>query len=205
MTSKYCVCTLYDGTFYGFAPLVLRSLEQFAEVNSFDLVYYDKLLNFVRHPAWNKCYAILDCFDKGYEWVLWSDADSIYINRNKFLEACPPEYSSFWTSIDENGICTSHIFIKNTDYNRGLLRAMLLLGDVKDDGAFGVCTCKWEQNALKALRLHFHINLTYFPQSLVVHNSLPVQNNTQFVHFPSKSIEERLRLITTTYNKFYPI
>ena len=34
------------------------------------------------NPFFTKCYAILDSFEKGYEYVLWIDDDAFFINPN---------------------------------------------------------------------------------------------------------------------------
>lgn len=38
------------------------------------------------NPYFTKCYAILNCFDKGYEYVLWVDDDVFFINYNWNIE-----------------------------------------------------------------------------------------------------------------------
>jgi len=194
-----CICTLYTDNFSTIAALTTKSFERFASLNGFDFVCYTELFDPTLHPSWNKLHAIMDCFSKGYERVLWSDADSFFVNNHNFYWG----ETSFSVNIDGNGICLSHMFVENTAYNRRLLETLLFLGDVKDWKVFGEAGIKWEQNALKALINSFNIKVDIFPPYLVNdYGYAPFDERNQFIHVWDRP--GRTDLLVQLYNKFYP-
>jgi len=195
-----CICTLYDDNFKSFIPYVLKSFDIFAETYDFKPRYFDQLITQKMAPPWNKIHAVIQCFTKGYDWVFWADADSLFIGGGTWWD-----YSSdFVISSDANGICSSHMLLKNTKYNRQLLETLLFLGDVTDETQFGIGV-KWEQNALKALRRFFNVPLTTFPVGYVGEPAYPntVLPTTQFLHFATLTMEKRLQMIAEHYRMFY--
>ena len=120
-----CICTLYDQNFSGFIDPVLKSLSRFVKLNPrFELVVFRDLIDSTRSASWNKLLAIQECFDRGYEWVFWADADSLFIGTQALLFV--PK-SDLTVSTDSNGICCSHMLVGNTIYNRRLLEMLYFL------------------------------------------------------------------------------
>jgi len=177
-------------------PYAMETFEHFSKVHGFEVLAFDRVFSPKLHPSWNKLLAILSGFKRGYDWVFWSDADSLYIGNTPKLD-----YSNeFVTWGDANGLCMSHMLVKNTEYNRRLFEAMLVLGDVKDDSKFGKGP-KWEQNALKALRQNWDIPVAFLPPKYVGEPLFPdtLHPDNQFLHYAVMDNQKRLEMIKTEY------
>lgn len=84
------------------------------------------------NPFFTKCYAILDSFDKGYEYVLWIDDDAFFINFDWDCLSVFKEYEEdvvvtqgrtnkkSGTTLFNNGI----MFIRNTERTRDLFKSI---------------------------------------------------------------------------------
>ena len=203
---KVCLTTLYTDNFKSFAPLAIKSFEKFCEYNNFEIQIYDKVFDQSVHPSWNKLLAVKDCFLK-YDYVLWSDIDSLFLNNKKsFLDTANiNEESSLLCSSDWNGICMSHFYIKNNEYNNKLLDTLLFLKDVKDNDFFGKgYGAKWEQNCLKALLYHFDLKVSTFPNDTILDCRVEdIKENTFFYHYCVLNNLERKFLMKNLYEKLF--
>ena len=203
---KVCLTTLYTDNFKSFAPLAIKSFEKFCEYNDFEIQIYDQVLDNNIHPAWNKLLAVKDCFLK-HDYVLWSDIDTLFLNNKKsFLDmANISKESSFLCSSDWNGICSSHFFIKNNEYNNKLIDTLLFLKDVKDNDFFGKgYGAKWEQNCLKALLYHFNLNVSTFPENTILDCRVEdIKENTFFYHYCVLNNLERKFLMKNLYERLF--
>jgi hypothetical protein len=193
--------TLFDESFYEFSPYAIKSFEKFAAINGFKTLWFDKLWNTNADPYWNKPYIFLRCFELDYEWVFWADADSIYIGDSPISL---DDSRTFVTNSDSNGMCLSHLLVKNTHYNRNLLKTITFLGDVRDDSEFGIGRRR-EQNALKAIHRYFNTGITHFHPEFVKEPKYSGQptENTQFVHYAVTEKDERKILMSETYKQYY--
>lgn len=54
--------------------------KRYADIRGIDYKFH--LSSGLANPFFTKCYAILDSFEKGYEYVLWIDDDAFFINPN---------------------------------------------------------------------------------------------------------------------------
>jgi len=203
---KVCLTTLYTDNFKSFAPLAIKSFEKFCEYNDFEIQIYDQVLDNNIHPAWNKLLAVKDCFLK-HDYVLWSDIDTLFLNNKKsFLDmANISKESSFLCSSDWNGICSSHFYIKNNEYNNKLIDTLLFLKDVKDNDFFGKgYGAKWEQNCLKALLYHFNLNVSTFPENTILDCRVEdIKENTFFYHYCVLNNLERKFLMKNLYERLF--
>lgn len=201
---KTCLTTLYDKNFDKFIPYVLKSFERFCEINSFDICVYNKLFDTNLHPSWNKLLAIKESFKK-YDLVFWSDADSLFtgINENFLKMNEFNNQSNFMIASDENGICTSHILVKNTEYNSKLIDTLIFLKDVKNDDLFGIGP-KWEQNSLKALIQHFNIELQIMNKKSMKWTTHEMfHEDVFFFHYAVQNNEIRYETIKKHFEKLY--
>lgn len=203
---KVCLTTLYTDNFKSFAPLAIKSFEKFCEYNNFEIQIYDQALDKSIHPAWNKLLAVKNCFLK-YDYVLWSDIDTLFLNNKKsFLDIADiNKETSFLCNSDWNGICTSHFYIKNNEYNNKLLDTLLFLKDVKDNDFFGKgYGMKWEQNCLKALFHHFNLNVSTFPDNTILDCRVEnIKENTFFYHYCVLNNLERKFLMKNLYERLF--
>ena len=158
------------------------------------------------HPAWNKLLAVKNCFLK-YDYVLWSDIDTLFLNNKKsFLDIADiNKETPFLCNSDWNGICTSHFYIKNNEYNNKLLDTLLFLKDVKDNDFFGKgYGMKWEQNCLKALFHHFNLNVSTFPDNTILDCRVEdIKENTFFYHYCVLNNLERKFLMKNLYERLF--
>lgn len=187
-----CICTLYDHHFDSFMPQVLQTFDRFARIHRFQGRYFDGLLDPGRAASWNKLIALERCFQLGYEWVFWADADSLFVGPGLELDFS----REFVTSFDSNGLCLSHMLVRNTPYNRQLIQALLFLGDVRDETQFGIGV-KWEQNALKALERFFPLRLDRFATPFVGEPLFPdtLHPGVQFLHLAITPNPDRAKFI----------
>jgi hypothetical protein len=199
-----CLTTLYTPNYKNFAPIAIKSFEKFCERYDFNLAVYDSVFEEERHPSWNKLFAIQSCFN-AYEYVFWCDIDSIYLdNEENFFSFNNLFHKKFVTYNDGNGICASHMFILNNEYNQKLIETALFLGDVKDNNRFNNPDPKWEQNTFKALLDHFHLPIEYFPKKTIInYDQDDFDVNTCFIHYHSISSQEREYRMKKTFDSFY--
>lgn len=201
---KICLTTLYDDNFKNFAPYAIQSFKKFCQINSFDLCVYDQLINTKISPSWNKILAILESFKK-YDVVFWSDADSIFTGiEENFLKINNfDDKNKLMVASDENGICLSHMLVRNCEYNEKLFNTLLFLKDVKDENFFGDGP-KWEQNALKALMLHFNIEIDVMNRrSMKWTTPSMFHKDIFFFHYAVQDNKTRYEIMKTHYEKLY--
>jgi|APGre2960657373_1045057.scaffolds.fasta_scaffold14997_4 hypothetical protein len=201
---KICLTTLYDKNFQNFMPYVSKSFEKFCDVNSFDIEIYNNMFDSSLHPSWNKLLAIKECFKK-YDLVFWCDADSLFtgINENFLKMNNFNHQSNFMIASDENGICSSHILVKNTEYNLKLIDTLLFLSDVKNNDLFGIGP-KWEQNTLKVLIQHFNIKFQVMnKRSMKWTTPEMFHDDIFFFHYAVQSNDVRYEAIKNHFGKLY--
>jgi len=200
-----CLTTLYTKNYSNFALIAIKSFEKFCEKYDANIVVYDSLIDSNKHPAWNKLLAIQECFCN-HDFVFWCDIDSLYIdNEENFFNINNLFHKHFVAYDDGNGLCASHLFIKNKDFNIKLIESLLFLGDVKDNNRFGNPDPKWEQNALKALLDHFNLPIDYFSKKTIINydqkNDFDI--NTSFIHYHTISSAEKEWRMVSDFNLFY--
>lgn len=95
--------------------------QYYADAHGIDYKFH--LSSGLANPFFTKCYAVLDSFKKGYEYVLWIDDDAFFINSNWNCLSVFQEYShnvivtqgrtnkKSGTTFFNNGI----MFIRKTD------------------------------------------------------------------------------------------
>jgi len=199
-----CLTTLYTPNYSNFAPIAIASFEKFCKRYNYNIKVFDDVIDKNLHPSWNKLLAIKECF-KSYDSVFWCDIDSIYLDIDfDFHQINNLHHKNFVTSIDGNGLCASHLLLRNTEYNNKLIDCMLFLGDVKDNNRFNDPDTKWEQNCLKGLLDHFHIPVDQFLRGTVIeHNASAFQLNSSFVHYFCMSAEKRTFKMMEMFDSFY--
>jgi hypothetical protein len=77
-----------------------------------------------RPPAWYKIQLILDEFDKGEEWVMWVDADTLLVNNNFDITQLLDKTSEIIISKDINALNTGVMLWKNTPRTRSILNSI---------------------------------------------------------------------------------
>ena len=75
---RLCVATYFDDGFAPVGDICAATLKCYAARHGFDLTI-DRTLRSDRPPAWNKILLIQRLFDQGYDFVLWVDADALFL------------------------------------------------------------------------------------------------------------------------------
>ena len=74
-----CVTTAYDRKFAGLGNYCASTLQYYADVHGHDAYILSDVTMTDRHPAWYRIRLIERLFDEGYDWVLWVDADAMFV------------------------------------------------------------------------------------------------------------------------------
>lgn len=125
---RICVTTWFDTSFEDIGNLCRTSLEAYGKRHGYD-VSITKGIAAGRPASWNKIPTILSLFNKGYDFVLWVDADAVITN-----------YKVPVTSIIQQG--------------KDLYMAPLCLaggGCMPNFGIFLLRNCLWSRDLLNSL------------------------------------------------------
>ena len=125
MKNKMKIITGADSYRYG----AHTNHQRYAEAQGIDYEFH-KSEN-LPNPYFTKCYAVLDSFDKGYEYVLWIDDDAFFINPKWDCTSVFKMYKEDvivvkgrakknGTTLFNNGI----MFIRNTENMRDLFTSI---------------------------------------------------------------------------------
>lgn len=169
----------------------------YAEKHDYYLKTYSWLLDDTLAPSWNKVIAMLNNLDCATGPIWWVDSDMTVFDPSVALESIiPKEHKDIWFSQDWNGLCGCMFRCVPSKWTKDFLKAVLVLGDVKDPDQFGKgLGCKWEQNAFKTLARDFpsvgqHIG--YLSPELV---SDKQPSNAPFWHYGARSNDVRIRMM----------
>jgi galactosyl transferase GMA12/MNN10 family len=80
------IVTLYDESFKEVAQYTQRSKQEYAIVHSYDLLLHYQVLDKDRPASWSKILALQQHLDD-YDWLFWSDPDSLILNSDIQLES----------------------------------------------------------------------------------------------------------------------
>lgn len=99
-----------------------KNKKKYCKLHGHDFYYGKKNLDPSRPPAWAKILLIQKIMDSGkYDWIFWTDADSLFTNHTVKLESLIDENYSFIVS-GEHGINTGQFLIKNCQWSRDFLK-----------------------------------------------------------------------------------
>lgn len=112
-----CVATLLIGDL-SYKKIAKENHQKYCDKYGYTYVCVEEKLNNF-HPMWMKPDLILKCFNDGYDYVLWMDGDSFFINMDIKLEKFIEKDVDFVATGDCNDIVnTGHMFLKNSDWSR---------------------------------------------------------------------------------------
>jgi hypothetical protein len=83
---KVAILTLYTKDILSYAKYGLQTKSIYAKKNGYDFIIYDEIIDQSRPPAWSKI-KIIEQHLVNYDWVFWSDADSLIMNHTVKLES----------------------------------------------------------------------------------------------------------------------
>lgn len=98
--------------------------ESYCKKHGYDYFCGTEILDPTRPISWSKILYLLDIMEKNpqYEWLFWSDADSLIMDSGRRLEDFIDENFNFILSEELDRFNAGHFFIKNCDWSRNFFR-----------------------------------------------------------------------------------
>jgi len=93
----------------------------YAEKWGYDFVVQRERIDKNREMHWAKITTLIDVVPR-YDWVFWTDADSLVMNYEKKIDEHLDDRYDVIFNEDENGLNSGHFFIKNTQWSLDFLR-----------------------------------------------------------------------------------
>ena len=76
---KIAIVTMYTENIKSYSQPTTANKEEYAKKHNMDLIVTKKRLS-SRHPAWDKIKCVENAMKRDYDYVIWMDADSIFVN-----------------------------------------------------------------------------------------------------------------------------
>ncbi len=123
---KIAVVTLIFGANYKEAVRDgIENKRLYCQKYGYDFICGEENLDPSRPIAWSKILLIQKVMkNPSYEWIFWTDADSLIMNFNIRLESLIDENFNFIISKDINNINSGEFFIKNTEWSDTFLTSV---------------------------------------------------------------------------------
>jgi hypothetical protein len=121
--AKIAVLTLAVGEKYKEAvSLGVENKRQYCEKHGYDFIYGDASLDESRVPAWSKILLIQEALTKDYDWIFWTDGDSLIMDFDRPLESFIDSNYDFIINSEFSIVCSGEFFLKNCDWSRDFMR-----------------------------------------------------------------------------------
>ena len=115
-THKIALTTMYTDNIKSYGEISTKNKEWYAKKHNIDLIVSKNRLS-TRHPAWDKIQCVLNAMKKEYDYVIWMDADAIFltdqIDFNTIINVFPEK--NFIVCYDPNK--PTDKLTTNMDYN----------------------------------------------------------------------------------------
>lgn len=138
VAGKICMTTLTDSkstsmfqrflrwrNFDGILELTWQNKFDYAAKNGYSLYDGSDFIDTSRPPAWSKIQAVKHLLEnKGCDWVMWTDADTVVMNSDVRIEDFLPADGTkdLLVGSDDGGGWNSGVFlVRNTEWSRGFL------------------------------------------------------------------------------------
>ena len=146
---KIGIVSLYDKNYKHIGIYSDLNKKKYAAKHKYNLILYHKTLDKMRPTAWSKIRA-LQLHLNHYDWLMWTDADSLIMNSNIKLESLiDPTYDLIISCQADGTINTGSFIIKNSNWSRALLKKIY-------DQTECIHHPWWEQQALIYLLDNYH-------------------------------------------------
>lgn len=110
-------------SYIGLVSEAIQNKREYCARQGYDFIYLENSLDESRPVPWTKILLMQKVLQSGkYDWVFWTDADSIFTNFNIRLESFIDNDYDFIVSRDFNNINTGNFFLKFGKNSRNLLR-----------------------------------------------------------------------------------
>lgn len=134
---KICIVTGYDSNYHELVKVSLPNYIEYCNIHSVDLHISKKNSDVHVHYGWNKFHILKEILPN-YDWVIWMDADCVFVNKQKDIRSLidenysliignntnPPDWYTEDTSYIENGV-----FLLKNDHIGSLILDRCLSGE----------------------------------------------------------------------------
>lgn len=122
-TEKIAIVSLYDKKYEEIGKYSNWNKRDYANLHKYDLYLYQNSLDESRPTAWSKIKAI-EKHLSDYDWIMWSDADSLIMNNSVKLETLiDNNYDMIITYDQISKVLNTGVFlIKNSEWSKVLLK-----------------------------------------------------------------------------------
>lgn len=191
--------TLASGDMKGVWDVARKSWEPYCERHGYRLIVRDEVKIPNLHPSWSKVQIVLDLLQV-HPVVWWIDADTTVAKPELPL---PDSNADIAYVSDWNGLCCCMFRATNSAWTRSFLKALLVMGDVRDENQFGQgLGPKWEQNTIKLVMREFPVvnsKIAFFPQGMI--NDHPNKPKDEaFCHYGARSNQQRIAMMKARHN-----
>jgi len=99
--------------------------EKYCKKHGYDFIGSDRDTNIDRHPCWEKCILIKEAIDSNkYNWIFWSDIDSLVVNMNIKLEQFISSRYDLIISHTTLRLNFGNAFISNSELSKKIMRGI---------------------------------------------------------------------------------
>lgn len=139
---KIAIVSLYNEGYKHIGQYSDKNKTRYAKKHNYDIFIYHDTLDTTRPVPWSKILAIQKHLSD-YDWIYWSDADSLIMNMNIKLESLIDDtYNMVISKEEANGnLNTGSFLIKNCEWSKKLLQRIY-------DQTYFINHEYWEQAAL---------------------------------------------------------
>lgn len=145
--NRIAILSLYDQNYKEIGQHGDENKKIYADKHGYDLIIYHELLDSSRPGPWSKILAIQKHL-KDYDWIYWSDADSLIMNKDIKLESfIDANYDLIISKDCYEKINTGSFLIKNCAWSHYILKR------IYEQKQF-INHSLWEQKALQYILDH---------------------------------------------------
>jgi hypothetical protein len=109
---KLAVLSMYTIEMQGLAQMANQNKAAYCRRHGYDYLVADRVLDRSRPPAWSKILHVQQHL-ADYDWVFWSDCDSLVMNPEIRLEQLIDDKYDFLITRDPSGLNSGEFFLRN--------------------------------------------------------------------------------------------
>jgi hypothetical protein len=139
--SKIAVVSGWCGKLPKYADLVQQNHQKYCARHGYEYVWFDGkeivnlMGNSLRTPAsvsWLKPYVLSSALSRGFDFVFWTDVDSLFVNQKRGLNDLESYPASFVFTGDAWDLCSAaHLWFRNSNFSYDFLALWLKWQNVK--------------------------------------------------------------------------
>ena len=197
--AKIAILTMQIGENYiKTTHLGIVNKENYCQKHNYDFINNQENLDTTRPIPWSKI-LLINKHLPFYDWVFWTDADSLIMNYNIQLESLIDLNYDIVISKDTNGLNSGNFLIKNSEWSLTFLSQVYNLTQFINNPW-------WEQAAimyqLKSNNSDYNKHVKYINQNLLNSYVKTFKKGDFIIHFPNTRVEYNLH---STMDKYYKL